>query len=61
MFWVGKPECKRRLGKPRHMWVDNIMIELGEKVLGGMELVGLTQDTDKWRALVNEVMNLGAP
>jgi hypothetical protein len=26
----GKPEGKRPLGRPRHRWVDNIRMDLGE-------------------------------
>jgi hypothetical protein len=58
---VGKPERKRPLGKPRRRWVDNIEIDLREIEWGGMDWIGLTQDTDQWRALVNTVMNLRVP
>jgi hypothetical protein len=55
---VGKPEGKRPLGRPRWRWVDNIKMDLGEIGWDGVEWIGLTQDRDKWRALVNLVMNL---
>jgi hypothetical protein len=46
---------------PRHRWVDNIKMNLGEIDLGGVDWIGLAQDRDKWRALVNAVMNLRVP
>jgi hypothetical protein len=57
---VGKPEGKRLLGRPRCRWVDNKM-DLGEIGWGGVDWIGLAQDRDKWRALVNAVMNLLIP
>jgi hypothetical protein len=58
---LGKPEGKRPLGRPRHMWVDNIKIDLLVIGWGGVDLIGLAQDRGKWRALVNAVMNLRLP
>jgi hypothetical protein len=58
---VGKPEGKRRLGRSRHRWVDNIKMDLREIVWDDMDCIDLTQDRDKWRALVNMVMNLRVP
>jgi len=55
---VGKPEGKTPLGRPRYGWEDNIMMDLQEVGCGGMDWIELAQDTDSWRALVNEVMNL---
>jgi hypothetical protein len=55
---VGKPEGKRLLGRPRRRWVDNIKMDLLEIGLGDVDWIGLAQDRDKWRALVNVVMNL---
>ena len=57
---VGKPEGKRPLGKPRRRWEDNIKIDLRE-VGGCGDWMELAQDRDKWRALVNTVMNLRVP
>ena len=57
---VGKPEGRRPLGRPRHRWEDNIKIDLPE-VGGGGDWVELTQDKDRWRALVNTVMNFRVP
>jgi hypothetical protein len=54
---VGKPEGKRPLGRPRHRWVDNIKMDLVE--MGWIvDWIGLAQDRDKCRALVNAGMNL---
>jgi hypothetical protein len=58
---VGKPEGKRPLGRPRCRWVDNIKMGLGEIGLGGVDWIGLAQDRDKRKALVNTVMNLRVP
>jgi hypothetical protein len=58
---VGKPEGKRPLGRPRHRWVDDIKMNVGEIGWGDVDLIGLSQNRDKWRALVNAVMNLRVP
>jgi hypothetical protein len=58
---VGKSEGKRPLGRPTRRWVDNIMMDLLEIGWGGVDWIGLAQDRDKWRALVNTVMNLRVP
>jgi hypothetical protein len=55
---VGKSEGKRPLGRPRRRSVDNIKMDLLEIGWGGVDWIGLAQDRDKWRALVNAVMNL---
>jgi len=56
----GKPKGKRPLGRPRRRWEDNIKMDLWE-VGGGSEWMELAQDRDRWRALVNTVMNLRVP
>jgi hypothetical protein len=56
-----KPEGKSPLGRPRRRWVDNINMDLGETGWGGVDWIGLAQDRDKWRALVNAVMNFRVP
>jgi hypothetical protein len=58
---VGKPEEKRPLGRPRRRWVDNIRMDLGEVGWGGVDLIVVAQDRNKWRALVNSVLNLRVP
>jgi len=58
---VGKPEGKRPLGRPRYRWEDNIKMDLQEVGCGGMDWMSLAQDRDRWRALVNVVMNLQVP
>jgi len=58
---VGKPEGKRPLGRPRLKWEDNIKMELQEVGCGGMDWIELGKGKDRWRALVNAVMNLRVP
>jgi hypothetical protein len=58
---VGRPEGRRPLGRPRHRWEDNIKMDLQEVGWGGMDWIDVAQDRDRWRALVNVVMNLRVP
>jgi hypothetical protein len=55
---VGKPEGKRPLGRPRRRWEDGIRMDLREIGLGGVDWIRLSQDMDRRRAVVSEVMNL---
>ena len=55
---VGKPEGKKLLGRPRRRWEDNIKMEMG---YGSMDWIDMAQDRDRWRAVVNAVMNLRVP
>jgi hypothetical protein len=57
---VGRPEGRRPFGRPRWRWDDNIKIDLKE-VGWGMDWIELAQDRDRWRALVNAIMNLRVP
>jgi hypothetical protein len=59
MRWVGPR--KGPLGRPRCRWVDNIKTDLGEIGWGDADWIDLARDRDKWRALVNVVMNLQVP
>jgi len=58
---VGKLEGKRPLGIPRRRWEDNIKMNLQEVGRGGMDWIELTEDRERWRAVVNVVMNLLVP
>jgi hypothetical protein len=58
---VGKPEGRRPLGRPRRRWEDYIKMDLREVGWGDMDWINLAQDRDRWRALVNAVMNLRVP
>jgi len=58
---VGTPEEQRPLGRPRRRWEDNIKMDLQEGGCGGMDWIEMAQDMDRWRALVNAVMNFRVP
>jgi hypothetical protein len=58
---VGIPEGQRPLGRPRPRWKDNIKMPLQEVGLGVMDWIDLAQDGDRWRAVVNAVMNFRIP
>jgi hypothetical protein len=57
---VGKPEGKRPLGRPRHRFVD-IRKDFGEVGYDDVDWIGLAQDRNRWRALVNSILNLWVP
>jgi len=58
---VGKPEGKRKLGRPRHRWEGYIKMDLREVACGGMDWIGLAQDRDRYWTLANAVMILRFP
>jgi hypothetical protein len=59
-LFVGNPERRRPIGRPRRRWVD-IRMGLGEVGWDGVDWIGLAQDRNRWRALVNSVKNLWVP
>jgi hypothetical protein len=59
--WMGKPEGKRPLRRPKSRWENNIKMDLQEVGYRGTECVDLAQDRDRWRALVNLAMKLRVP
>jgi len=63
MRWARHVACtgKRPRGRPMCRWEDNIKMDLQEVGCGGMDLINLAQDRDRWQALVNGVMNLRVP
>jgi hypothetical protein len=58
---MGKPERTKPLGRPRRKWVDNIRMDLGEVGWSVVDWSDLAQDRNRWRALVNSVLNLQVP
>jgi hypothetical protein len=57
---VGKPEGRRPLGRPKRRWLD-IRMDVVEVGWGDVDWIGLAQGRDRWRALVNSVLNLWVP
>jgi hypothetical protein len=55
---VGKPEGNRPLGRPRRRWEDGIRMDLRDIGLGCVDWIGLSQDRDRWPAVVSAVMNI---
>jgi hypothetical protein len=58
---VGKIKGKRPLGRHSRKWEDNIKMDIQEVGYGGIDWIDLTLDRDRWRAIVNAVMNLRDP
>jgi hypothetical protein len=58
---VGRHDGKRPLGKPKRGWEDNIKMDLQDVGWGVMDWIALAQDRDRWRALVNVIMNFRVP
>jgi hypothetical protein len=54
---MGKPEGRRPLGRPRRIWEDNIKMDILEVGCGNTDWIDLAQDRDRWRAVLNAVMN----
>jgi hypothetical protein len=61
MLLMGNTERKRPLGRPRRRWVDNIRMDVEEVGWGDVDWIRLAQDRNRWRALVNSVLNLRVP
>jgi hypothetical protein len=61
MALVGKLEGRRQFGRPSRRWEDNIKMGIREVGWGSMDWISLAQDSNRWRALVNTVMNLRIP
>jgi hypothetical protein len=58
---VGNPEGKSPLGRQRRRWVDNVRMDLGEVRWSDVDWIDLAQDRNRWRSLVNSVLNLRVP
>jgi hypothetical protein len=58
---VEKPEGRRPLGRPRRRWLDNIRLDPAEVGWGDVDWISLAQDRDRWRAVLNLVLNLRVP
>ena len=58
---VGKLDGKRPVGRPRLRWDDNTKMDLQEVGCGRVDWIELAQDMERWRALVNALMNLRVP
>jgi hypothetical protein len=58
---VGKPEGTRPLGRPGRRWVDNIRMDFLGVGWGDVDWIGVVQHRNRWRALVNSVLNLRVP
>jgi hypothetical protein len=60
-LFVGKPEGRRSLGRPRRKWLDNMRMDFVQVGWCDVDWIGLAQDWDRWRALVSSVLNLRVP
>jgi hypothetical protein len=58
---VGRPEGRRPLGRSRRRWEENIKMDLRDIGFGDVDWIHWAQDRERWRALVNTVMNLRVP
>jgi hypothetical protein len=59
--FVGRPEGRRQLGKPRRRWEDDIKMDLREIGINGSNWIQLAQYWVQWRAFVNTILNLRVP
>jgi hypothetical protein len=59
--FIGRPEGKRPLGRPRRRWEDNIKMDLRETSIDGANWIRLAQDRVQWRDFVSTVINLRVP
>jgi hypothetical protein len=59
-IFVGITEGRRPLGRPSRRWEDNIKMDFQEEGWG-MDWIELAQDRDRWRPVVNAIMNLRVP
>jgi hypothetical protein len=57
-YWWESQSGKWPLRRPKHRWVDNIKVDLGEVGWSDVYWIGLAQDRNRWRAVVNSVLNL---
>jgi hypothetical protein len=60
-IFIGKPEMKRPLGRPRRRWEGNNIVYLKEIVWGCVDWIHLVQERDQWRSLMSGVMNFWLP
>jgi hypothetical protein len=60
-WWESQKVRDQPLGRPRRRWVDNFKMDLGEIGWSGVDWIDLALDRDRWRALVNTVINLRVP
>jgi hypothetical protein len=58
---VGKPEGSRPLGGPRRRLLDNIRMDLVEVGWSDVDWISVVYDRDRWRTLVNSVLNFRVP
>jgi len=58
---VGNPEGKRPLGRPRLRWEYNNKVDLQEVGCGVMHWIELAEDRERWRVVVNVVLNFRVP
>jgi hypothetical protein len=58
---VGKPEGKEQLGRPRLRWEVNNNMDLQEVGCVGLDWIDVAQDSKRWWAPVNAVIDLRVP